>query len=220
METKLCRKCNVEKNIDNFRLKKDKCGKYYRYSYCKECEKNFLILNRKRYDKTYRDNHKEEIKSKAKLRNENLSLEEKEKQKEYFKKYMVSWRKNNKDKIKAYYMKDNKKRKENSFLHFKDQIRHEILRSFKSKGKIKNYHTKDIVGIDLDKLYFYLKKTYKNNYGIEWDGIEKVHIDHIIPLSTANTEEEIIELCHYTNLQLLKEKDNLRKYNKLNWELK
>ena len=39
METKLCRKCNIEKDIENFRLKKDKCGKYYLYSYCKECEK-------------------------------------------------------------------------------------------------------------------------------------------------------------------------------------
>ena len=33
------------------------------------------------------------------------------------------------------------------------------------------------------------------NYG--WD------VDHIIPLSSANTEEELINLCHYTNLQPL-----------------
>lgn len=69
----------------------------------------------------------------------------------------------------------------------------------------------------MDKFNEHLLKTYKNNYGEEWDGVEKVHIDHIVPLATANTEEEVIKLCHWTNLQLLKEKDNLYKRDKLNY---
>ena len=63
----------------------------------------------------------------------------------------------------------------------------------------------------------HLLETFKNNYGYKWDGIEKVHIDHIIPLATAKTKEEVIKLCYYTNLQLLKAKDNIEKGNKLNW---
>ena len=219
MEIKLCRKCNIEKNIDDFRLKKDKCGKYYRYSYCKLCEKKIFSMKRKEYDKKYRENHKEQINKKQRERKNNLSLEEKAKVRMYMQIYMSNWRNKNKNKIKEYYTRDNKKRKENQYLHFKDQIRHQILRSFKSKGKLKNKNTEYIVGMKLDELYLYLKKTFKNNYGYEWDGKEKVHIDHIIPLSTANTNEEIIKLCHYNNLQLLKAKDNLHKYNKLNWEL-
>lgn len=43
-----------------------------------------------------------------------------------------------------------------------------------------------------------------DNYGI-YDG--KLNsgwdIDHIIPLSSANTEEELIKLNHYSNLQPL-----------------
>ena len=39
----------------------------------------------------------------------------------------------------------------------------------------------------------------------------KYHIDHIVPLATAQTEEDVIKLCHYTNLQLLTAKDNLEK---------
>ena len=38
--------------------------------------------------------------------------------------------------------------------------------------------------------------------------------------STANTEEDILKLCNFKNLQLLKAKDNLDKKDKLNWEVR
>ena len=63
----------------------------------------------------------------------------------------------------------------------------------------------------------YLLKTFKDRYGYEWDGKESVHIDHIMPLATAKTEEEVIKLCYYTNLQLLKAEDNWRKSDRLDF---
>ena len=46
------------------------------------------------------------------------------------------------------------------------------------------------------------------NHG-EW------HLDHIIPLAIAKTEEEIIKLNHYTNFQPLWAIDNLKKGAKI-----
>ena len=44
---------------------------------------------------------------------------------------------------------------------------------------------------------------------------EPLHIDHIIPLSSAKTEDELYKLCHYTNLQPLWAKDNMKKGKKI-----
>lgn len=87
---------------------------------------------------------------------------------------------------------------------------------YSKNEKSKSYK---ILGCDYKFLNNYLLQTFKDNYGYEWDEKEPVHIDHIIPLATAKTEKEIIKLCHYKNLQLLKAKDNLKKGSKLNWIL-
>lgn len=62
MENKKCKMCNIEKPIDNYRLMKNG---YYQ-CYCKKCEiiyqKNLREKNNNnylKYQKIYRDNHKE-----------------------------------------------------------------------------------------------------------------------------------------------------------------
>jgi hypothetical protein len=49
---------------------------------------------------------------------------------------------------------------------------------------------------------------------MSWDNKHLWHIDHIIPLSSAKTEDELKQLCHYTNLQPLWAADNIKKSNK------
>ena len=48
---------------------------------------------------------------------------------------------------------------------------------------------------------------------MSWDnyGLYGWHIDHKVPLSLAKTEEELLKLCHFSNLQPLWAKDNLKK---------
>lgn len=216
METKICSKCKKEQFINNFRFRKEKnifC------SQCKQCErerqKKYYEKNKKYYSE-YRKLHSEEQKK--------YNYEHREKIKEYncnyYNKHKMKlreehnkYKKQNREKINQY----NKKRKTDKLIYFKDKIRINVLKAFKRKGKIKSQRTEEILGITIENFYIYLLQTYKNNYGVEWDEKEKVHIDHIKPLKDAKTEEDIIKLCHYTNLQLLKAKDNLEKSSKKNW---
>ena len=217
MEKKLCKKCGIEKALCEFRMKKDKTGKYYLYSYCKNCEKEYMKDKRKKYDKKYREKNKEIIKQKNKKRYNDYY----EKYKDYHKKYMITWKQNNKDKLKKYYKNDYNKRMSNEISHMKEIIRKEVARSFRVKNKKKNNHTIEIIGCDIEFLTNYLISTYEKNYNEKWNWeyLSKVHVDHIIPLKTAKTENDIIRLNHYTNLQLLKVEDNLHKGAKLDYTL-
>lgn len=71
----------------------------------------------------------------------------------------------------------------------------------------------------IDEFISYLKETFVDVYNREWDGEEKVHIDHIVPLATAVTEEDVMRLCHYSNLRLILAKDNLKKGAKIHYKI-
>lgn len=132
--------------------------------------------------------------------------------KRYYKKHKeIILKKNSKRK--------NDRKKIDSVYKLKEQIRRRIWGAFNSKGYKKNKNTEEILGCTLDYFYKYLLQTFKNNYGYDWDGIEDVDIDHIIPISIAQTEEEVYIYNRYNNMQLLKSKDNRRKHNKLDWKL-
>ena len=115
------------------------------------------------------------------------------------------------NKKKATYMK--KRRLEDRSFKLKWNIRNLIRNSLNKKCHRKTSRTAEIVGCDLDTLCKYLFATWEKNYGTKWNG-EEYHIDHIIPLATAKTEEDVIRLCHYTNLQMLTPEDNLAKSDK------
>jgi len=50
---------------------------------------------------------------------------------------------------------------------------------------------------------------------MSWENRGKWHIDHIVPVSSAKTEQDIIKLNHYTNLRPMWASDNIKKSNKM-----
>ena len=110
---------------------------------------------------------------------------------------------------------NSKKRREIREVEFKlkRRIRSVIRHSFKRKGYRKNSQSEIILGINYEGLKKHFESLFQE--GMNWDNMGLWHIDHIIPLSIGKNEQEIIKLCHYTNLQPLWEKDNLEKSNKI-----
>lgn len=90
-----------------------------------------------------------------------------------------------------------------------------LIRSIYKKRKWKQEgSTTDILGCDFHFLRKHLQNTAILNYG-EFDQNLTYHIDHIIPISIAKNLEQALRLNHYSNLQLLKPEDNLKKSNKI-----
>lgn len=207
METKICIKCGIKKNINEFRKYRKKCKKCENLGY-----KEYYLKTREyklQYSKNYREEHFEYY--------EEYRQKHKNKMEKYNKEYYIK----NKNELIQKGIEYEKERSLYDYIYkLKKQLRRMIYNSFYRKNFMKKNNTEKIIGCNYDEFIKYLLQTYKNNYGYEWDGIEKIHIDHIIPLSIATTEKEMIKLCHYTNLQLLKEKDNLQKGCKLNWKLR
>jgi hypothetical protein len=81
--------------------------------------------------------------------------------------------------------------------------------ALKTSGFNKNSDIKNILGAELERVKLHLESQFQE--GMTWENRSEWHIDHIIPLASAQSEEELILLCHYTNLQPLWAFDNLSK---------
>jgi|LakMenE18May11ns_1017448.scaffolds.fasta_scaffold9609629_2 hypothetical protein len=216
METKICSKCNEEKNVCEFYPCRKECKKCK----CKNSNLNYHsnLDNNKQTQSLYRKNNKEKLKERNSIYyylNYNLVREQ---QKQYREKIIErernrvnEWSKNNRKFINEY---KRKKRNDDSLCKLTDNTRRRINKFLKSNNITKNNKTFDIVGCSPEFLKEYLEKQFTN--GMSWDLLGRhIHIDHIIPLSSAKTEEEVYKLCHYTNLQPLWAEDNLSKGSKI-----
>ena len=203
MITKVCTKCGIEKELGEFnKTNKVKCGVR---GNCRECQKT--------ESKKYRLENKEKIKS----YNDKWNKENQDYYKKYFERYHIinyeneklrklKWSRSNKE----YFNNYNKKRKKEDLLfRLSFDMRNSINRYLKYRSK----KTFDIVGCSPQFLKEHLENQFIGNMG--WDNRSEWHIDHIIPLSSAKTEQELYKLCHYTNLQPLWAEDNLKKSNKI-----
>lgn len=219
--TKKCTGCFEEKVKSEFHKKNDGIS-----SQCRACDSirqkkarskrdPDKIRKAKEYLIEWRKNNKDKVNS----------IERKE--------YNAKWREDNKEKIavqvRNYYLENkehlrlvgkstrianyHRKLKDPLFL-MKESTRAMIRRTLSNKGVKKVNSSELILGCSYAEFKLYLESKFEswmnyNNYGkyngelnYGWD------IDHIIPMSSAETEEDVLRLNHYSNLQPLCSKVN------------
>ncbi len=143
--------------------------------------------------------------------------------------YWAAYRKANKYKIKKYrkiynYNRENKKKRNEQLRKRREtDINFRISGILRTrmtgviKSKYKSGKTIELLGCDISFFKKYLEKLFTR--GMTWKKYMegKIHLDHIIPCSRFDlTKADQQKRCfHYSNLQPLWIKDNLKKYNKL-----
>lgn len=245
METKVCSSCGLEKDSTEFyrvpkglkgqckccKLKQNKNWSEKNQKKIKEISKIWVEKNKDRIkenEKKWRISNKERIKLvkkeyREKNREKNREREKKYRQTEKYKEYRKKYREQNREKLleqqrnrSEYYLNYRKKRyKEEIIYRLIDISKTRLREIIKIKNVKKNKKTFDIIGCTPQFLKEHIEKQFKD--GMNWEnyGLFGWHIDHIIPLSSAKTEEELYKLCHYTNLQPLWAEENMKKGNKI-----
>lgn len=218
METKVCSKCKEDKKVCEFGNSKTsddgllycckKCNNERSQKYRKENPEKVLELTknwrRKNPEWVYDRNrrYQEENPDKVKQMKKSWLDKNSEKRKEYRKNYKPRKHEQRKE-----------RRDSDPVFNLINRMRCRIWKYLNILEISKKNKTFDIVGCSPEFLKEHLETQFTD--GMTWDNRSEWHIDHIIPLSSAKTEDELYKLCHYTNLQPLWVEDNLKKSNKI-----
>jgi len=170
---KICKKCNNLLNLENF-TKENKSKDGYR-TMCKNCVKEYNLqwqLDNPNYKKEYTNKNLERIKK-------------------------VNKEKINKTRRKYY----DEILKNNDLFKASQAIRDSIRKRFKSKNFIKIQKTYEILGCSFEEFKQHLESLWEpwmnwDNYGNPKDGLVEPNktwdIDHIIPIKTCETVDDLI----------------------------
>ena len=107
------------------------------------------------------------------------------------------------------------KRKTDTLYKLKGILRTRIIVNLISNKYKKSKTTEQLLGDKIATVKEYLESKFKPGMTWENHGTYGWHIDHIVPLSSAKNEQDVIKLFHYTNLQPLWANENLSKGNKI-----
>jgi hypothetical protein len=224
---KTCKRCNIEKDYTEFyKEKNSKDG--FRGS-CKSCMSD--------YQSSIDKNHRKDICKKSYYKNiddkklyyksnsekiKQRRLERYYENKEFEQEYAKEYAKNNRTELNKYRRDYEKLRIETDNLYkFIRSIRSLIFISVTKNGYTKKSKTSTILGCSFEEFKIYIESKFED--WMDWENHGKCtgsynetwHLDHIVPISSAKNESEVIKLNHYTNFQPICSKRNLEKSNKI-----
>ncbi len=233
MCTKICNKCKIDLPILDFPSQKVN-NKIYIRGECFSCRKKILKKWEEDNPGYYTKKIKEYYKNNSKKLKEYAKNYRADPIKgELHKKAVKNWKIKNTGSLKKYnkdYSKINRKNLSEKALK-RQKIRLELDPKFKlthyirtrigslckKLGTRKQSGISKYLGCTSEFLISFLENQFDNkmdwnNHGSYW------HIDHIIPLSCADNEEELMKLAHYINLRPLEARKNLSRKDKMSSE--
>lgn len=212
--SRVCKCCGVEKVLEDFH--RDKGCKLSRQTQCKAClnarrkAKYYSNLEHEaQRGKAYKDANKERAKENKRKWLERNPTRRKEKDlenKEYIAKRNAEYFQRVKEKRAE---KAREKYRDDPLHAMKCRLRLRTRLAIKAKGFTKKSRIRQILGCDDVTLTNHIESLFTE--GMTWENRGEWHLDHKTPLALARTEEELLALCHYTNLQPLWAADNFAK---------
>lgn len=221
---KRCTKCKKHKQLNEFN--RDNARKDGLRPSCKECKKKWIEQNRsvvKALSKNWYEKNKDHVNQNSnkwygqnKQKQKYYSMEYRQKNTKKLSESKRKWYEKNKDKCreksKTYYKSNREKivanikdrRDSDSVFRLRNNISSLIRASIRNGGFRKNTKTMQILGCSFLDFKQYLDMRFIERYGILPEDVLKdfdIHVDHIIPVSSALSEEELISLNHFSNLE-------------------
>ena len=110
-----------------------------------------------------------------------------------------------------------KLRQASAIFKLRSNIGTAIANIISAKGFIKQSSTEEILGCSIIEFHDHIESQFVQ--GMSWENRSEWHIDHIVPVKLATTEEQVIQLNHFSNLRPLWKADNLQKSAKITEEV-
>lgn len=170
--------------------------------------KKRLLLNKESINEKRKKQYVKQIDKKRQQ-----SMESYKKHKERRIQKMKQYAEENKEKVAEYKRKYKAKKRFDPIYVLSQQVSCLVRISLINKGFPKRGKTIDIIGCDWNTFASHIERQFLDC--MTWENRSEWHIDHIIPLASAKSEEDVIRLNHFTNLRPLWAKDNLSKGAKM-----
>lgn len=120
------------------------------------------------------------------------------------------WNKANPEQARRHQRAYEKRKRESDPVHaMKERIGSAIRQSLIKGGYTKKNRVHDILGCTFAEFAKHIERQFVK--GMTWANRSEWHIDHIIPISSAQSEPDVIRLHHFTNLRPLWAHENAAK---------
>lgn len=186
----------------------------------KEYDKKYRLKNKKKIEeyqkKHYQENKDSLLKKKKAWRDKNPEYD-----KEYYQRNKVKRSEQNK----KWRLKNQTRINKNTRKRLKTDVNFKLSTTIRKRlrsavdGDQKTGLAIDSLGCSIEYFKKYIADQF--NEGMSWDNhsFSGWHLDHQIPLSVVNLEDrdDLLHVCHYTNIQPMWATDNFIKGNKINY---